>query len=498
MRFRILIPMLCCVSFAASAAKAQSLPSAPLFPLSPTEPRECQAFANEVQKYETELTRQHEECLRAGKEDRPNQPPDSLICSRSGCQALHDLLYSTWDFNGVKVLHQRVDACYAQVNEYQGREAREKREAEERERADSEQAARDQESANEARKKREEEQRKPDRTRISPTPTPRSPANNPAVLPPSQPTGQPYSVDSMKVPDTPQTQQARQAEKEREQKELSEQALNEMTDPFGKSSGGGSSKADPSSSDGMVDPFGKPNEGAATKDAADPALADPFSADSRERQEAISDRGIAVDKAKDIGLDTVQGALKDAKKQLQENLDKARSELGPADFARYEKQVENVTNFLDGLRHTITTVGYAQDVNKWIDDPKNGWGPLAHDLGKDGFSYVLKRIAPPLSKVYEGPIGWAGSILLESSSTQTPAQDFDPMTVLNAPSQYSFDQRVAALQQIYVSEGKHPEVWNESKCRWLYNLTLQVYNSPDNPNIRLTPLNDPNIHLTPQ
>ena len=72
------------------------------------------------------------------------------------------------------------------------------------------------------------------------------------------------------------------------------------------------------------------------------------------------------------------------------------------------------------------------------------------------------------------------------------------MTAINNPSRYTFEEREAALRKMYISEATHPEVWNDSKRQWLRDLTLQVYNSPDNPNIHLAPQDDPNIHLTPQ
>ncbi len=279
-----------------------------------------------------------------------------------------------------------------------------------------------------------------------------------------------------------------------------DEVLNQMADPFAgskKNSGGGQS-AD--SSVDLADPFSDSHRGdpRSKRMSADSQLADPFAENSDYRRET-SDGGIAKNETEDIVVDTIEAKFKGARDQLGEDLAVARSKLSPVNLAQYESEVKIATNFLDGLRHTITTIGYAHDFNKWMSDPQNGWGPLAQDLEKDGFSYVLKRIAPEwIVKTYEGPIGWLGSITLEGSSTQSASQDFDPMTVLNSPSQYSFAQREAALEKLYVSQGKHPEVWNESKCKWLYKITAQIYNSPDNPNIHLGPTNDPDIHLRPQ
>lgn len=499
MGFKLLVPMLCCVSFATSAAKAQTLPSAPLFPLAPTEPRECQTFANDVQKYEAELTRQHEDCLKAGKEDRPNLPPNSPVCSRSACQILHDLLFSNISYTSVKVLHQRIDACYAQVKEYQDRQAAQKREAKERERADSERAARDQESANEARRK-EEEQRQPQRTRISPTPAPQSSANNPAIVPPSQKTGQPYSVDSMKVPDTPQTEQARQAAKDREQEKISEDALNEMADPFGKSGKSASDGKSTAASDGIVDPFGNSSQAPKDSGDAESGLLDPFANGGSER--APSDKEIAKDKALEIGRDKaselIQEKADEALKALDKNLKEAQLKLDSADFKVYRAEVEEAEAYLKGLDRVLKYAPFIKDAWEASSDSKKAWNDFVGDCESKGFEYVLKRLSPQLSKVLEGPVVGAVAVFLDSSSTQTPKQDFDPMTAINNPSRYSFEERVAALQKMYVSEEKHAEVWNDSKRQWLRELTLQVYNSPDNPNIHLAPSDNSNIHLTPQ
>ena len=146
--------------------------------------------------------------------------PNSPLCSRNACQYLHDDLFSDYSSISVKVFRKKVDACYAEVKEYLDRQAAEKRQAERK----REQAVKDQESAEEARKQARRASQA-EQTRTSSTPASQGPANNPTVIPPSQQTGQPYSVGSMRVPDTPQAEQARQAAKEREQKELANRLL---------------------------------------------------------------------------------------------------------------------------------------------------------------------------------------------------------------------------------------------------------------------------------
>lgn len=488
MRLRVifLASAICwCLIVNVGPARGQSVPFAPF---SPTDPKLCANYAAEVERYNNEITAEHERCLHAGKEDRPNLPPDSPLCSRNACQYLHDELFSDYSSISVKVLRKKVDACYAQVNEYQDRQAAQKREAEQRE-----QAARDQESAEKTRKKRDEDGSQPAQTRISPTPASQSPANNGAVLPPNQQTGQPYSVGGMKVPDTPQTEQSRQAAKDREQKDLSEQALNEMADPFGKSGKSASANKSTTAPDGVVDPFGSSRDDTAPNNSSsDAQLADPFAANSSSKLlEAESDKELAVDKTKEIAFDKTKELIEEkseaAIKKLNEYIDEARSKLSPSDFKAYQADVQEAEAYLRGLGRVLEAAPFIKDAWVASNDFQKGWNDFMHDCESKGFEYVLKRLSPPLSKIYQGPVGWALSITFDSSSTQTPAQDFDPMSVINNPSRYSFDQRVSALEQIIVSQDRHPEVWNDSKRQWLYNLTLQVYNSPDNPNIHLTP-----------
>jgi hypothetical protein len=181
----------------------------------------------------------------------------------------------------------------------------------------------------------------------------------------------------------------------------------------------------------------------------------------------------------------ILGAAKPARSRFA--LAPRRKTLSPSAFKRYQREIDNTRAFLKGFSDAVKAAQYSQDVKKWVDDPRNGWHDLAKDGAKDGFEYVLKRVSSKAYTIYEGPVGWFASVTLESSSTQTPAQDFDPMHVIDDPGQFSFDQRVAALQKLYESEARHPEVWNNSKRRWLYYLTEQIYNSPDNPNIHLVP-----------
>lgn len=474
----------CWLAMGVETARAQ-LPFSPNWPIAPTDPKQCATFAADLDKYEAEVQKQHQDCLdRPGKEDRPNLPPNSPLCSKFACQILHDRLFSESDLNGLKVLRKRIDTCNAQVKEYQDQQVAQKREAEKRERADNEEIAKNQESAESRRK--EEERSRPGQTRVSPTPASQSPTNNPGVLPPSQQTGQPYAVASMKV--TLEVEQVRQAAKDREQKELREQALSEMADPFGKSGKGASANKSTTGSNGVVDPFGN---SAASRDSTsgDSGLVDPFANAASGR--SGSDKEVAEDNAKEIAWDKASELIKEksneALKTLNRNLENAQLKLNPSEYKVYKAEIEEAESYLKGLNRVVEFAPFLKDAWEASSDFKKGWNDFVSDCESNGFEYVLKRLSPQLSKVLEGPVGLVGSITFSSSSTQTPAQDFDPMSVINEPSHYSFDQRAAALQAIYVAKAKHPEVWTDSERQWLANMTLQIYNSPDNPNIHLAP-----------
>jgi len=210
------------------------------------------------------------------------------------------------------------------------------------------------------------------------------------------------------------------------------------------------------------------------------------------------------EEAWDAAKEIAEGFINKSADNLGDVLKNAKKEMSPQDFKKLEGTVDDAHSFLDGLGKTIMVVKFQEDIKKIADNPHdpNSYHDIIVDFTSYGTSYVLKRLSPDfLSKIYEGPAGWLVSITFDSSSTQTPKQDFDPMTALNNPGQYTFKQREAALQSLYESAQKHPEVWNQAKLQSLYAISEQLYNSPDNPNIHLTPpspSSNPNINLSPR
>jgi hypothetical protein len=109
---------------------AQILPFAPI---SPTDAKECQSFSRAVDDYAAEYSAQHEKCLAENKPDRPDETHNSLVCSKSRCQYLHDMPYDGNSFLSVKSKQKEVSACYEKLREYQAEEARKAKEKAEEE-----------------------------------------------------------------------------------------------------------------------------------------------------------------------------------------------------------------------------------------------------------------------------------------------------------------------------------------------------------------------------
>lgn len=125
-KFFIFLTFLACLS---RGTHAQVLPFAPI---SPTEAKECQDFSARVEAYTADYNAQHEKCLAENKADRQDETHDSLVCSRSRCQILHDMLYDDSPISA-KSKRKEVAACYEKVREYQAEEARKAKEKADRE-----------------------------------------------------------------------------------------------------------------------------------------------------------------------------------------------------------------------------------------------------------------------------------------------------------------------------------------------------------------------------
>ena len=190
----------------------------------------------------------------------------------------------------------------------------------------------------------------------------------------------------------------------------------------------------------------------------------------------------AFDEAKDL----FERAIKDDEEQIERNLAVAKSKMSSATFSRYQQQAQQQVATLGVIANMVKAHTYTQDVAQCLSDPSNGCHDLIGDGVKDGFDATLEKFAPQLAKFLDAPLA-AATILLNSTSTQTPDQDLNPLIVIRNPEGYTYQQRSDALQWCFQDAARHPENWSSAKLQWLSNQAAQIYNSVDNPDIHLTP-----------
>jgi hypothetical protein len=107
------------VAFLRPGTSAQFFPFAPN---SPTEAKECESFRTAVEVYAAYYSGEHDRCLANNKPGHQQETKGSLICSRSRCQHLHDIVYGDSVFSA-KHLEKEVASCYEAVRENQAGEA---------------------------------------------------------------------------------------------------------------------------------------------------------------------------------------------------------------------------------------------------------------------------------------------------------------------------------------------------------------------------------------
>jgi chemotaxis protein histidine kinase CheA len=360
-------------------------------------------------------------------------------------------------------MQKEVSACFEKVREYQAEEARKEKERADREAQDKKDAADEAARRKQARDTRDAQDKKRAADRAAQEKADQTAAE--AAEKEESDRNAALQNQARPAPPLAPTRQATPPNSRANERRGSSSAL---VDPFNDSGGSKSQRQETASNLSMVDPF-------ATADK----LVDPFPHSGRTPEETW-------DGAKEI----FQGFVDKGADSLGDILKSARKELSPQDYKRFEHTVGDAHSFLTGFSKTLTVVQYGSDIRKVYENPKDtdSYHDIISDGASHGFSYVLQRISPDfLSKLWEGPIGWGLAITFDSSSTQTVKQDFDPMNALNNPGQFSFQQREAALQSLYQSAQKHPEIWDQKRYQWLYSVSERLYNSPDNPNIHLTP-----------
>lgn len=441
----------------------------PLWPISPTSPRECEDYQSAMNSRIADLNKQADRC-EANLQQECDLERDGN--RQTACYArIQQFIRRATECGNGTYLHSQaceppahaaacaeyrrdlyVQQCRAQVRQYQQRVAEEearKREREQNEKKTAEEAQ--EKRANDELQRRERERES--QTSRSSTELHGSSSSNPPVLAAQQPSAShSYSVGTLKATETEEQEHVRLEARQGEREERSEEALREMTDPFGKSTKSTSMEHSSGAAE-IVDPFSSSQDAAETKDDSESAIVDPFAKSYR------ADKKIAEDKAEEITADKASDLIKEKANQtlgkLDKNLEKARLTMKPADFKVYRAEIEEAEAYLKGLSRVVEAAPFIKDAWEAADNWKEGWNDFAHDCESKGFEVVLKRLKPGWAEVWEGPWGWAASITFESSATQTPQQNLDALWSKD-PSSYSFDQKVAALQQLYELQSKAP------------------------------------------
>jgi hypothetical protein len=401
----------------------QSVPSRSSAPVSPKDPAQCAAFRAKLDSQLAEISSEHEACLDSYKADR--QGDNNMVCSRSECQSLHTLLYGPSKAQG----DQQVASCEAAVQRYQARSAAEQ---------DGVQTLGDAISSALA---------VPDAAPLD--------SQGDLTSFEQQSRNQPVLGDgssSLPSEDSSATAYMRATA---DSDPIAAQLDNAIDQAMAKG---------PDQNPHIPEIGDFPNldksQLGETKEIA--ANSPPDCAGSQTGCDGSSasksdetDTDKILDKGKDVAVDLIKTTL-----------DKGDAE-----------------NFGKGVK----TWKYVQDVQKLDPTDPSSAKDLVKDVGGDAFSYGLKKAVPPAAEVLEGPIGWIWSITFDSSSTQTPDQDIDPVSVMYNQGSYTFQQRQVALAALQQNAQKHPELWNPARIQWLKTMVWQVYSSPDNPNIHLGP-----------
>jgi len=453
----------------------------PFAPNSPTEARECQSFRTAVEVYVAYYSREHDQCLANNKPDRQQETKDSLICSRSHCQYLHDIVYGDSVFSA-EYLEKEVTSCYEAVKENQAEEAQRAQEE-----ATQEAQGEKDETDRAARRQRDRDAQEARHNQIG------------------------ADQAARERDEERKSTEAQQAESDRTASQQNQETTAPTSSSAAPQATEGTSRSNQNSetSSTLVDPFThlQSTESQGQEIAANESMVDPFASISNSHQSSSDVANGKQEEAWEGAKGTFEGFVDKAADNIEQTLNEEESELSPEDFEEFKHTADDAHSFLDGLSETITVITFQEeeDSKKVIENPGNH---TYHDIISDsvslGFSYVLKRLSPDfLSPIYEGPAGWLAAITFDSSLTQLLRQHFDYMAALNNPGLYTFQQREAALQSLYQSAQNHPEVWNRARFQWLYAVSESLYNSSDNPNVNLTPPSppspptNPNINLAP-
>ena len=447
------VKLLCLIlSFSAPAA----CQLAPLAPISPTTVEECQSFAQKVADYAAEYTRQHEQCLANNKADRA-EPPNSLICSRSSCQYLHDYVFGD-SFSSAKSLQKDEAACYQHVNDFQAAAAQEAdreqqhetERAERRKKEEAEEAAQEkQEEDDRANRQKQEQDERDAKDRQSAAELARTRDDERRLAAAMQAEAAHAAALNDSNVETSITGGTVQDSHQTDNNSLT------LADPFKNPESTSSQKQDVYSTARMIDPFGP-------KDS----LVDPFSASGDDV--GSLDRVSEGDKTTfEMSSRAIELSTDAAKAKLDQYIDYLEKRSGVTiNRAKASQLIEGArdTKSLIGTLATFVSTGqYAVLVKNVVmaDSPnrRNEAGAeltkqvasdvLRSDLVKEGMKTVAPRLfGERVGLFLAGAAGLpveAGAILLDSVQTDRNPND----VIRDTSGKYSLSEKQSALVSMW-------------------------------------------------
>jgi hypothetical protein len=438
---------------------AQNAPWPIFAPSFPTSPGECQAFGAEIAKYTREAERAHNACLENHKADRPNERPDSRLCSRAPCQTLHDILFgnpliqlSTGELNKqLAACNEQVQVHLAAEERNRARKVRDQQEVAAHDAADNQRRA---DHLREQEKVEWEERDRSARLKARRQQGSAQPATESVVTPSSLPARVPTPPATVAVRETKDQYDARMAARLRDEKARSDEVLLAMVDPFGKSQSQPRSGNDDSKQvAGLIDPFS-----------------------TNEPTSAIS-AGVKVG-ALNIENEVVETSIKSARETIVDEVRNARMALTPSQFKTFEQEAKKDSAYVEGLGHLLEVFKYGTSAGlilaaKTQTEKGEAGGDVVIDTLKGGFVSVAKRLNPSYGKFLEGPVGWALGFTLDSTVIGVEPQEI----LYDNSGRYDLNEKKTALDTLISTYNVNRANHTWSYYQWLEQTSNRLYNA---------------------
>ena len=352
--------------------------------------------------YTAYYTSEHDECLAHNKPDWPDETHDSLVCSRSSCQYLHDRIYGD-SVLSAKYFQKEVSACFEKVREYQAEQAQKAKEQAERkakdEKEEAEQKAQDEkdEADRAARRQRDKDEsdahdakRTADRAARDQAEEQREAAEKQAES--DRIAAQRSQTYAQPAPPTRQTRATNPSSSQNS-------ATSTLVDPFNDSGSSKSQGNEIAANESMVDPFPP-----ASPSREPASLVDPFPADSTYLSTAQKALETAITKGQEV---------------LKVDMSTASRTLHGKQLQEYLEDAHDTYAVLGGLGKMLKSADYATEIAqiyKAETPEKRSKAEVdlattfAKDVSAKGISVVAERLFPRAAAALSGPVGWTAYV----------------------------------------------------------------------------------------